>query len=157
MKKRHSILHPNRRLEMITQCDRVLVRATEELGLLGAICRILVEPGGYRLAWAGFAEADEAKTVRPVAQADFEEGYLETVNITWADTERGRGPAGTARRSQGVQDEVIAHEIGHTSRGQCVRSTYGGVPANWLNGEAPNLTWLLATIPPARAALEKNG
>ena len=99
MKKRPSILHPNRRLEMITQCDRVLVRATEELGLLGAICRILVKPGDYRLAWVGFAEADEAKTVRPVAQAGFEEGYLETVNITWADTERGRGPAGTAIRT----------------------------------------------------------
>ncbi len=43
------------------------------------------------------------------------------------------------RRSQGTRDEVIAHEIGHTSGGQCIRSTYGDAPANWLNGEAPNL------------------
>ena len=91
--------HANRTLQMISQCDRFLVRATEEVGLLRDICRILVEAGGCRLAWAGFAEADEARTVRPVAHAGFEEGYLETVNITWADTERGLGPAGTAIRT----------------------------------------------------------
>ena len=37
--------------------------------------------------------------MRPAAQTGFEEGYLETLNITWADTERGRGPTGTAIRS----------------------------------------------------------
>jgi GAF domain-containing protein len=55
--------------------------------------------GGYRLAWVGFAEHDTDKTVRPVAQKGFEDGYLETVEITWADTERGRGPTGTAIRT----------------------------------------------------------
>jgi sigma-B regulation protein RsbU (phosphoserine phosphatase) len=34
-----------------------------------------------------------------VAQAGFEEDYLKTVNITWADTERGRGPTGTCVRT----------------------------------------------------------
>jgi GAF domain-containing protein len=34
-----------------------------------------------------------------VAQAGFENGYLETLNITWAETERGRGPTGTAVRT----------------------------------------------------------
>jgi GAF domain-containing protein len=91
--------HANRTLQMISQCDWFLVRATEEVGLLRDICRILVESGGYRLAWAGFAEEDEGRTVRPVAYAGFEEGYLENVNITWADTERGLGPAGTAIRT----------------------------------------------------------
>lgn len=51
------------------------------------------------MAWVGFAEEDENKTVQPVAQAGFENGYLQTVNITWADTERGRGPTGTAIRT----------------------------------------------------------
>jgi len=46
------------------------------------------------MVWVGFAEDDEAKTVRPAAQAGFEEGYLGTLNVTWADTERGRGPTG---------------------------------------------------------------
>jgi len=89
----------NRTLRMISECNEVLVRATDETELLQAICRLVVEGGGYRMAWVGFAEHDDAKSVRPVAQAGFETGYLETADITWADTERGRGPAGTAIRT----------------------------------------------------------
>ena len=53
------------------------------------------------MRWCGsaIAENDENKTVRPVAHAGFEEGYLETLRITWADSERGRGPTGTAIRT----------------------------------------------------------
>ena len=35
----------------------------------------------------------------PLARAGFEEGYVEALNITWADTERGRGPTGTCIRT----------------------------------------------------------
>jgi PAS domain S-box-containing protein len=89
----------DRALTVLSGCSRAIVRATEESELLREICRIIVEDGGYRLAWVGFAEKDEAKTVRPVAQTGYEEGYLDTVNITWADTERGRGPTGRAVRT----------------------------------------------------------
>ena len=89
----------NRALRTISLCDEVLVRATEEPHLLEDICGILVREGGYRMAWVGFAENDEGKSVRPVAHAGFEERYLQTADITWADTERGRGPTGTAIRT----------------------------------------------------------
>ena len=55
--------------------------------------------GGYRMAWVGFAEDDENKTVLPVACAGYDQGYLDQAKITWADTERGRGPTGTAIRT----------------------------------------------------------
>src|SRR6516162_3079452 len=89
----------NRTLQTLYQCNQALVCATEEYELLGSVCRILVEVGGLRMAWVGYRELDEEKTVRPVAQAEFEDGYLEGINITWADTERGRGPTGTAIRT----------------------------------------------------------
>ena len=89
----------NRALRLTSQCNQEMVRATDESALLQAVCRIAVEHGGYRLAWVGLAEQDEARLVRPVAQAGFEDGYLDTVNITWADTERGHGPTGTAIRT----------------------------------------------------------
>jgi PAS domain S-box-containing protein len=89
----------NRALQIIRTCDQALVHATDEPTLLAAICRIIIEVDGYRMAWVGFAEHDAAKSVRPVAQAGFEAGYLESINITWADTERGRGPTGTAIRT----------------------------------------------------------
>ncbi len=83
---------------MLSQCNQALVRAASEPELLQAVCRALVESGGYRLAWIGFAEQNPAKTVRPVAWAGHEAGYLEMVDISWADTERGQDPTGRAIR-----------------------------------------------------------
>jgi two-component system cell cycle sensor histidine kinase/response regulator CckA len=89
----------SRMLKILSNCNQAVMRATEEPALLHDVCRIIVELGGYPLVWVGFAEQDTAQTVRPVAQAGFEDGYLESVNITWADTERGQGPTGRAIRS----------------------------------------------------------
>src|SRR5512142_3138318 len=88
-----------RALTTLSKCSEALVHATSESDLLKDICRIIVEEGGYRLAWVGFAEHDAEKTVRPVAYGGFEAGYLEKLEITWADTARGRGPTGTAIRT----------------------------------------------------------
>ncbi|HEY3352100.1 MAG TPA: GAF domain-containing protein [Polyangia bacterium] len=89
----------NRALRTLSQCNEVLVRATDERELLQAVCRTVVDTAGYRMAWVGFAERDERRTIRPVAQAGFEDGYLESVTITWADDEHGRGPTGRAVRT----------------------------------------------------------
>ncbi len=89
----------NRTLQTLYQCDRALVRATEEYELLRSVCRILVEVGGLRMAWVGYREFNEDKTVRPVTHAGYEAGYLRRINITWGDNERGRGPVGTAIRT----------------------------------------------------------
>jgi signal transduction histidine kinase/putative methionine-R-sulfoxide reductase with GAF domain len=88
-----------RALDAFNQCTHALVHATAEADLLEQVCRIMVETAGYRLAWVGYLEQDEDKSVRPVAQAGFEEGYLKTVNVTWADGPRGQGPTGTAART----------------------------------------------------------
>ncbi len=88
----------NRLLNILSECNEQVVRATQEKKLLQEICRIIVGPGGYPAVWIGFAGDDPGKTVRPVAHEGFEEGYLEQLTITWADTEFGRGPAGSAVR-----------------------------------------------------------
>ncbi len=93
-------LHRVRRaLNTLRATNRALLRAADEASLLSEICRVVVDDSGYRFAWVGYAEHDEPKTVRPMAYAGFEDGYLATANITWADTERGRGPTGTAIRT----------------------------------------------------------
>ena len=89
----------NRALRMLSECNKTIVRISDEMTLLHDTCQHIVEIGGYRLAWVGFAEHDTAKTVRPVAQYGYEEGYLDTMKINWADTERGRGPTGTTIRT----------------------------------------------------------
>jgi PAS domain S-box-containing protein len=89
----------NRALRVLSRTNAALIRCKTVSDLCQAACRVAVEEGGYRLAWVGFAEHDEAKSVRPIAQSGFEEGYLATLDITWADTKRGQGPAGTAMRT----------------------------------------------------------
>jgi PAS domain S-box-containing protein len=90
----------NRALRMLSDFNEALIHITDETALLKEVCRIAVDVGGYRLAWVGFAEHDEAKTVRPIAHAGFDSGYIESANVTWADNERGRGPGGTAIRTE---------------------------------------------------------
>jgi len=89
----------NRTLQTLYQCNQALVRATEEYELLQSVCRILVEVGGLRMAWVGYRERNAEKAVRPVARAGYEDGYLGQISITWADSETGRGPTGTAIRT----------------------------------------------------------
>jgi len=93
----------NLSLRMFSACNEALVRTEDELTLMQEICRIAVEIGGYRMAWIGMAEDDTGKSVRPVAYTGFEDGYLGFANISWDDTERGRGPTGTAIRTGKVQ------------------------------------------------------
>ena len=90
----------NRELRAISDCNQALMRADDERNLLDEICRIICDEAGYRMAWVGYAEHDDAKTVRPVAWAGAEDGYLSGAHITWsADNERGLGPVGIAVRS----------------------------------------------------------
>ena len=89
----------NRMLRALSNSNQALMRFDEETAYLEEVCRIVVRDCGYSMVWIGYAENDEAKTIRPVAHAGFEDGYLETLNLTWDDTERGRGPGGTAIRT----------------------------------------------------------
>ena len=89
----------NRTLRTLYQCNQALVHATDEYELLQSVCRILVEVGGLRMAWVGYKELNVDRTVRPVAQAGYDHGYVESVKATWADMERGHGPTGTAIRT----------------------------------------------------------
>jgi PAS domain S-box-containing protein len=89
----------NRILRMVSECNQALVRAEDERGLIGEICRIVLELGGYRMTWVGYAENDAAKSVRPMGSIGFEAGYLEKARITWGDEPLGRGPTGTAIRT----------------------------------------------------------
>ena len=93
------LIRVNRALRMLSDTNQALIRIADEMTLLNEVCRVTVEVGGYRMAWIGLAQNDEAKTVRPVVHAGFESGYVESANLTWADNERGRGPGGIAIRT----------------------------------------------------------
>ncbi|OFX21677.1 MAG: hypothetical protein A2V77_14495 [Anaeromyxobacter sp. RBG_16_69_14] len=89
----------NRTLRALSNSSQAMLRSTDEASYLREVCRIVVDDCGHAMVWIGFAEENPDKTVRPVAYAGFEEGYLEGLRLTWADCERGRGPTGTAIRT----------------------------------------------------------
>jgi PAS domain S-box-containing protein len=90
----------NRALQVLTSCNEALIRAEQEKELLGEICQIAVAQGGYRMAWVGYAQEDEQRTIAPIAHAGVEEGYLAAQKVTWdGAVASGQGPAGQAIRS----------------------------------------------------------
>ncbi len=97
-----ALLRLNKTLKALSDSSQAVIRAKDEPEYLNDVCRIIVYDCGYSMVWIGFAENDDTKSVRPAAYSGFEEGYLETLKLTWADTERGRGPTGAAIRMGNV-------------------------------------------------------
>ncbi|MFI5361631.1 MAG: HD domain-containing phosphohydrolase [Elusimicrobiota bacterium] len=94
-----SLVRLNRTYKTLSGANLTLVRAKSEPELLNSMCQVLIDPGGYRMAWIALAEHDEGKSVKIAAVAGRDDGYLERARISWADDERGRGPTGTAIRT----------------------------------------------------------
>ena len=93
------LLRLNRALRTLSRGNEALVRCSSEPELLKEMCRVIVEDGGYRMAWVGVVEHDVAKSVTPVAWAGETGQYLMANRFSWADEPHGRGPIGRAIRS----------------------------------------------------------
>ena len=53
-------------LRATTLCNQALIHSTDEMELVQKICNIVVDIGGYRMAWIGYAEQGKEKSVRPI-------------------------------------------------------------------------------------------
>lgn len=94
----------NRFLRTLSRCNEILVHATDETRLLEEMCRVVVEAGGFPLAWVGYVVTDAEQTIRPMAQfGERAEEYVASLDLTWADSERGQGPIGRAVRRGSIQ------------------------------------------------------
>jgi PAS domain S-box-containing protein len=90
----------NRALRVINACNQALVHINDEQELLDATCRLIVDEGGYRMAWVGYVDDTTQRAVQPKAWRGFEDGYLEKKRITWDDADTRRGPSGEAIRTR---------------------------------------------------------
>jgi diguanylate cyclase (GGDEF)-like protein len=102
------VLRLNRALRTRAAVNRALTQAQDETVLLQEICRVAVEECGYRLAWVGYIEADEARTMRPMAHAGFEEGFL-TLRRSLAASRIGR----TMAACLDTQRPLVMHDVAH--------------------------------------------
>ena len=89
----------NETLAVLSKSRQVILHATDEADYLKQVCNIVVDDCGFAMVWIGFANEDESKSIQPIVSSGFEDGYLETLELTWSDSERGKGPTGTAIRT----------------------------------------------------------
>ena len=88
----------NRALATVSACQKVLVRSQDKGELFQEICRVIVDVGGYRLAWAGIARQDRTHSIQPLGQAG-SRSYVDSLKKTWAESRNGVCPAGRAIRT----------------------------------------------------------
>ncbi len=84
----------NRLNSALSQINQAIVRMSRRDELLQRVCDILVENGGFRLAWAGWHDV-ENHVLEPVAVAGDENDYVKTIEI-YTDERSGLRPSGAA-------------------------------------------------------------
>ncbi len=92
-----------RALQVSSETNAVLVSAATEEVLLTEYCRIMVEVGGYRMAWIGLAGTDPGQPILPLAHFGEGGGYLDRDGLIWAEMDCSNGPCGHAIRTGEVQ------------------------------------------------------
>ncbi len=103
---RDGLFKKNRALRVLSECNQTIIRATDEYSMLQNICRVAVDPGGYRMALVAFAEHDERKSIKVVTHAGFSGNYIERLgHLSWAD--RGPEPGLSSKVIKGGKPYIV--------------------------------------------------
>jgi diguanylate cyclase (GGDEF)-like protein len=94
-----NVQRTTRAFKALSAGNRTILREDDEGSLLRAMCDVAVAKAGYRLAFVNYAQKDDRKSVASMACAGMDDGFIDTLELTWADTERGQGTVGTAIRT----------------------------------------------------------
>ena len=76
---------------VMAECTHVLIHAVDETRMLEDMCRILVESGGYKMAWVGFPTGDAGGGIRAVAHAGFGDDAPMSAPGAWSANGRYQG------------------------------------------------------------------
>jgi PAS domain S-box-containing protein len=79
---------------VLASVNIAIVRQHDQHALFNEVCRIIVETGGFKLAWVGLVDP-ATREVRPAASCGAV-AYLDGIRIIASDIPEGRGPTGMA-------------------------------------------------------------
>jgi PAS domain S-box-containing protein len=85
----------NRVYTVLSNVNQALVHLREQQSIFDRTCQVIVEDGGFLMAWVGLVAPDGVH-LKPVAWAGTAEGYIENIDIVLGDERRGVGPTGRA-------------------------------------------------------------
>ncbi|MDD1694756.1 MAG: PAS domain S-box protein [Methanoregula sp.] len=88
----------NRLYSVLSATNKAIVRNYDVHDLLEEICRISVENGGFRMAWAGMVNGP-ANTIGPVASYGHTDGYLDNLTVSTDMASSCEDPTITALRT----------------------------------------------------------
>jgi len=126
----------NQALRTLSAGNRTLLRAQQEQDLLLGMCRVIVNEGGYRLAYVAYAQHDEQKSLPIMAytiQRDIPEewDFFDHLQLTWADVELGQhAPAIAVRSGEPCIGRSLLTDPGHAPwREVAIRLEYSSLSA----------------------------
>ena len=85
----------NQLYSALSRINRAAVRVHTRDALFQQICEVLVEHGGFCMAWVGWHD-EEHHVLVPVARAGDQNGYVDGIRIFTDDRPEARGPTGLA-------------------------------------------------------------
>ena len=88
----------NRALRTLSAGNELLINTRDEMQLIQAVCTVIVEKGGYAMAWVGYVQDDAEQTIVPKALAGVDKGYMEGLVLLFSGPREKRGPAPDAVR-----------------------------------------------------------
>ena len=88
----------NRALVMLSACNQVLIRGTDEVSMALRICETIVGQGGFRLAWVGLVDS-KTDAVRVLARAGPAAAFLDDAKPFLPADAPFLGPAAIALRT----------------------------------------------------------
>jgi PAS domain S-box-containing protein len=82
----------------LTKINQAIIWLPNQEQLFSSLCRILVEEGGFKMAWVGWNDPETNQLI-PAAVCGDDNNYLSTIKVYSDDRPEGRGPSGLAFRS----------------------------------------------------------
>ncbi len=81
----------------LSQINQAIVMTSTRDELFAKVCRVLVDFGGFHMAWIGWSDP-VTHELAPVAAWGDENDYINSIKVYSDDRPEGRGPTGTAFR-----------------------------------------------------------
>ena len=118
-------------LRTLGAVNEALVRAGSEQELMEEVCRIAVDPGGYRAAWVAQPAADDPERLGMVAFHGTSDAELGAVGLDWRQAVRPEGLAAPAHRAG---QPVVVNDFARTPGAQPYREAMARV--GWVAAAA---------------------
>ena len=123
------LIRAKRALKTLSSCHRAMIRSMNKEDLLQDICRIIVEEGGYSMAWVGLAADDKKKSIKVLAKSGNYDGYFENIDLNWSKGRDGHCPEGSAIRTGKpyVVRDILSNPEVMPWRGEALKQGFSSV------------------------------